>query len=1522
MSMSILHWLNPVDGTWNTSSDWTSGIVPGGADDALIDASGTSYVVTTTQDTAAGSVTLGASATLAIGGGTTFSINNGLSNAGALDVTDNAELDLQGATANSGTIALQSSLNGTLLLITSAGATLTGGGSLLLSDDAGNFIEGDGTLVNVDNTISGSGRIGAHTAFALVNHGIIDATGTNSTLVISSTIAVVNTGTLEASGPEALLIKQVTIDNAGGIILAQDGAHVALENATIAGGSLESVGTGFIQTFQPFGIGPSTLDGTTSSVAVTGDLQVMDNTTLRIQGEIDNSGTIELVSNGSSTVLQVTGGGATLEGGGSLTLSPNTNNVIQGSGTLTNVDNRISGAGSFVASGGTLTLLNQAGGIIVADGALNTLLLASGVAVTNDGVLGESGSHLEIFSSVNGSGHLQLSGSGGVLELHADTTEGVQFAAGTSGELQLDYQAGAIAPPATGVISGFGSTDSIQFNGYASTSNAFITFGGYNATDNTTTLFVSNGSVIGGQVTGSTLVFSGQYSVDHFELTGIPGQSSLGLTAKFNALPDVDFSNPLPGQVTVLNGKPGDFAGYSVSSAGDVNGDGISDLLVDAIDGWKGTGQGGAALGVAYVVYGKSGGLGSSIDLGSLTPTEGFAIRSAGAGDFFGRTDSGVHSAGDINGDGFADMTIGAPYSAGTAGTAYVIFGGSNASNVDLASLTDQQGFAIHGAHVRDYAGFSVSSVGDVNHDGIADLALSAPGAAGQAGVTYVIWGNNTAHAFDGGIDLGNLGARGFAITGGNANDLTGWSVSGGGDVNGDGFSDLIIGAPYAGGDGKTGATYVVFGGPKINFTSGVSLGDLKSNQGFAVVNGPVAGYDGFSVSGAGDVNGDGFGDIIIGDPGAVGSDGKVDGAVYVVFGHSGTFGTLDSNGHATVNLDTLASSGQGFEIVGAPAVAGAKGALVGWSVSAAGDVNGDGFQDLIISTPYGGPTASEGKAYVIYGHPDNFGSSGIIDLAHLQPTEGFQIQGQAGDNVGSSVAAAGDVNHDGYADLLVGAPFANLGSTNSGKAYIVYGGPGTSAPAGVAGTPINLALFNPINHTGPLAVTITGVPAGWSLNEGGTNEGGIWTVSTNDIDSLSITSPDGFTGAILLHATESWTSADGTTQTATIADNVEAYAPASPIYAWSGDDTLTGSTQADLFVFANPIGHDAIHGFDASADRIDLTGFAGMAAFADVQGNLGDDASGSAVLSLGHGQTITLQGVHAAALSADNFEFDQTPALTNAGTMTIGDGAMLPLSGNITNSGTIALNSVGDETDLQIVQHGITLDGHGQVILSDNAGNSISGTGPDVTLLNGDNTISGAGRIGEGHLTLVNDGSIVADGVNRLEIDTGSNPVTNAGTLEATGAGGLVVQSAVDNSGLLWANLGNVTLNGTVSGSGSALVSGAATLEFGAASSANVTFDVGATGTLRIEDSFHFTGTVSGMTDATHIDLAGIAFGADTSVSYQANAIGSGGTLTVSDGSHSANIGILGQYASDDFRASADDFGGTLIMRHENHIA
>jgi len=505
-----------------------------------------------------------------------------------------------------------------------------------------------------------------------------------------------------------------------------------------------------------------------------------------------------------------------------------------------------------------------------------------------------------------------------------------------------------------------------------------------------------------------------------------------------------------------------------------------------------------------------------------------------------------------------------------------------------------------------------------------------------------------------------------------------------------------------------------------------------------------------------------------------------------------------------------------------------------------------------------------------------------------------------------SFLSSSVSVTSNSYSDLA-----GNLGS----------GGSVGNLPAGVAGEPINLALTDPTADENDLiTLTITGMPSDWVLNSGTKQADGSWIVETNDPGSLTVTTPAGFTGALVLNVAQSWTNADGTTGSAVILDNVEAFAPSSPIFAVSADDHLTGSSGDDLFVFAQPIANDVIHNFDAVADKIDLIGFTGINGFADL--TIANDGNGNAVITLASGSTITVLGIDAAALTANNFAFNAEPVTVNADQMTIGDGAILPLGGTIENSGTIQLNSTGNETDLEILYQGAKLQGGGQVLLSDSDRNVIFGGSADTVLTNVDNTISGAGQLGAGQMTLVNEGLILASGINSLVIDTGSNVITNAGTLEATGDGGLIVESAVNNAGHLWANGGDITFNGDVTGAGDATISGAATLKFGGASAADTNFADGGDGILSLEQSSGFTGVVSGFNEGDAIDLGDVAFGngTGTTIRYADNGTGTAGTLIVSDGIHTANIAIQGQYTTAGFEGTYDADNGTAVAYNSVH--
>ncbi|MCB9746365.1 MAG: FG-GAP repeat protein [Alphaproteobacteria bacterium] len=429
-----------------------------------------------------------------------------------------------------------------------------------------------------------------------------------------------------------------------------------------------------------------------------------------------------------------------------------------------------------------------------------------------------------------------------------------------------------------------------------------------------------------------------------------------------------------------------DAAGSSLAGVGDVDGDGLGDLIIGApTHDYRSNGDGGV-----WLMSGAS--LGTSPLSGALASFGGDASNDA--------LGSALAGLGDLDGDGYADFALGARSAddgATDAGAVYLflgpVSGDFSADEADVIWL---------GAAQEDYAGGALAGGMDFDGDGTLDLAIGALGSdlGGDYGGAVFVLG-----AADEGGDLGDATA---IFHGEGRNDRAGDDLAGAGDLNGDGLDDLIVGA-LGDDDAGTGAgaAYILHG--PMSGSGSLANADAK------LVGEAWYDYAGDAVAGGHDVDGDGYDDLLIG---AKSSDRAATdaGAIYLVLGP-----VVSSASLSTADGILLGEADYDY---------------AGYDVAMPGDVNADGFADLLVGAHYedsGGNAA--GAAYLVLGP-----LSGQLSLSDADA----KLTGVATDDeAGAALAGAGDVNDDGYIDLLVGAPGLDGSATDSGGAYLILGGPG-----------------------------------------------------------------------------------------------------------------------------------------------------------------------------------------------------------------------------------------------------------------------------------------------------------------------------------------------------------------------------------------------------------------------------------------------------------------------------------------------
>lgn len=546
--------------------------------------------------------------------------------------------------------------------------------------------------------------------------------------------------------------------------------------------------------------------------------------------------------------------------------------------------------------------------------------------------------------------------------------------------------------------------------------------------------------------------------------------------------------------------------GWSVSSAGDVDGDGRADILIGAPDAGNG------AVGEAFLVTGADlaaadaadGAEDGVIETGNIAAQSG-SYRFVGTE---GQAAVGysVSSAGDVDGDGLADLLIGVPYTGGSdAGATYLVSGADLAEadaadnsidgTIDVGNIAAQLGsFSIVGADAGGNAGLSVSHAGDVDGDGLTDLLVANPFA--NAGSAYLLSGADLAAAdaaggaLNGIIGVGDIAGHtgSYRFVGADTDDGFGFSVSAAGDVDGDGLSDLLVGAPNADGIGNvvggTGEAFLVSGADLAaadaadGTTDGViSAGNIAGHTGsYRFIGGNGNDNAGVSVSSAGDVDGDGRADILVNAVYADGVGNAVGDAGEVFLVNSSDLAAADAVDGVVdgiVDLDNIAGQSLSYRFVGTE-----QSDWTGWSVSSAGDIDGDGLDDILIGAigADGVDNTEEavGETFLVSGadlaaaDAADGSADGVIRTDNIAGHTGsFRfVNSDAGDWLGYSVSSAGDVDGDELGDFLIGAPEAD-GRTNdedaSGEVFLLSGADLATADAadGASDGIIDLARKN-----------------------------------------------------------------------------------------------------------------------------------------------------------------------------------------------------------------------------------------------------------------------------------------------------------------------------------------------------------------------------------------------------------------------------------------------------------------------------
>ncbi len=429
-----------------------------------------------------------------------------------------------------------------------------------------------------------------------------------------------------------------------------------------------------------------------------------------------------------------------------------------------------------------------------------------------------------------------------------------------------------------------------------------------------------------------------------------------------------------------------------IDIAGDVNGDGYDDMIIGTADGNK-----------AYLFLGNASG-------GTMDLSTSYADHTFNGEGGLGKLGSRVAGAGDVNGDGYDDILLGA-YSINSGytdnGKVYVVFGGTWLGGGATTSMSNANASYL-GERNYAYAGLGLDSAGDVNGDGFDDFLIGAPrdseGGAEYYGQAYLILGKAT-----GWIKNKGLGQADASFIGKETWNYVGGDVAGLGDIDGDGLDDFAISGDGGGGNDE-GEVYIFFGNH-----SGWKRNTAVTDANVTYIGEASNDEASMSTAGGGDLNGDGLADVIVG--AKYGGNSNY-GAAYILFGRKSGWPTA---------VTSLANANASIE---------GNGGKFGMWLDCGGDVNGDGYDDFIVAARDYNPggKSNAGRSYLYLGKASGW----AMDTSYNTAAATFTGE-VAWDYSGTTVCMTGDVNGDGYADMMVGSSSNEEGGTDSGQAYLIY---------------------------------------------------------------------------------------------------------------------------------------------------------------------------------------------------------------------------------------------------------------------------------------------------------------------------------------------------------------------------------------------------------------------------------------------------------------------------------------------------